>query len=177
MLAAAVVEFSAHGFAGARIDRISTEAGVNKERIYPYFGGKAGLFRAALLDSLGDWVHEARIEGRGAEAIGRFAGELVDCYVAAPHLPRLLAWEGLEAPLVPDDERVAICADRIDGILSALPDLDRERAARLLLSILVLVNGSWTLPQLAAATGVARADHAALRASLVRQATALAEAT
>jgi len=41
---AAVGEFSESGFAGARIDRIATAAGVNKQRIYAYFGDKERLF-------------------------------------------------------------------------------------------------------------------------------------
>lgn len=37
-------EFSLKGFAGARIDEIAREAGINKQRIYAYFGDKDGLF-------------------------------------------------------------------------------------------------------------------------------------
>nr|ACX85442.1 putative transcriptional regulator [Arthrobacter sp. NyZ415] len=50
LLATATREFSEKGFAGARIDRIARNAGVNKERIYQYFGNKVGLFDAALAD-------------------------------------------------------------------------------------------------------------------------------
>ena len=41
---AAVEEFSEHGYAGARIERIAHLAGINKQRIYAYFGDKEGLF-------------------------------------------------------------------------------------------------------------------------------------
>lgn len=41
---AAVEEFSRNGFAGARVDHIATLAGINKQRIYAYFGDKEGLF-------------------------------------------------------------------------------------------------------------------------------------
>jgi AcrR family transcriptional regulator len=41
---AAVAEFARAGFAGSRIDRIAQAAGVNKQRIYAYFGDKEGLF-------------------------------------------------------------------------------------------------------------------------------------
>ncbi|NJP82382.1 helix-turn-helix transcriptional regulator, partial [Streptomyces sp. AA8] len=44
LLDAAVDEFAEHGFDGARIERIGTRAGVNKERIYQYFGNKQRLF-------------------------------------------------------------------------------------------------------------------------------------
>ena len=48
LLDAAVVEFSAHGFEGGRVDRIAQQAGVNKQLVYHYFGSKAALSRAAL---------------------------------------------------------------------------------------------------------------------------------
>jgi AcrR family transcriptional regulator len=41
---AAAREFSLKGYAGARIDEIALEAGINKQRIYAYFGDKDGLF-------------------------------------------------------------------------------------------------------------------------------------
>jgi AcrR family transcriptional regulator len=48
VLAAAMREFAEHGFNGARIDRIATRAGVNKQLIYYYFGSKADLYVAVL---------------------------------------------------------------------------------------------------------------------------------
>ncbi len=43
ILDAAVVEFSEHGFAGARMDRIAKRAGCNKQLIYHHYGGKEKL--------------------------------------------------------------------------------------------------------------------------------------
>lgn len=48
ILAAAFKEFAAHGFAGARVDRIARRAGINKRMLYHYFGDKEGLFREVL---------------------------------------------------------------------------------------------------------------------------------
>jgi TetR/AcrR family transcriptional regulator len=48
ILAAALAEFSAHGFAGARVARIARRARVNKRMLYHYFGNKASLFREIL---------------------------------------------------------------------------------------------------------------------------------
>jgi AcrR family transcriptional regulator len=45
---AAVEEFSAVGFAGARVDTIARRAGCNKQLIYHYFGDKAGLFEEVM---------------------------------------------------------------------------------------------------------------------------------
>lgn len=48
ILAAATAEFTAKGLNGARVDEIARRAGVNKRMIYHYFGGKEGLYLAAL---------------------------------------------------------------------------------------------------------------------------------
>lgn len=48
LLAAAAAEFSARGFAGARVDRIARRARINKAMLYYYFHSKAGLYRALL---------------------------------------------------------------------------------------------------------------------------------
>jgi AcrR family transcriptional regulator len=48
LLDAAVAEFGAKGLAGARVDVIAARAGVNKQLISYYFGGKQGLHDAIL---------------------------------------------------------------------------------------------------------------------------------
>jgi len=49
---AATVEFSHHGFDGARIDAIARSAGVNKALLYYYFPNKAELYRKLVLEHL-----------------------------------------------------------------------------------------------------------------------------
>ncbi len=48
ILATAALEFAAHGFAGARVDRIARLADVNKAMLYYHFGSKQALYRALL---------------------------------------------------------------------------------------------------------------------------------
>src|SRR5690606_17860593 len=48
ILAAATVEFSSRGFAGASIDAIAKRSGANRRMIYHYFGSKRGLWLAVL---------------------------------------------------------------------------------------------------------------------------------
>src|SRR5436190_10581372 len=48
ILNAAFKEFSAKGFAGARVDEIARRAGINKRMLYHYFGDKEALFRQVL---------------------------------------------------------------------------------------------------------------------------------
>ena len=66
LLDAATTEFSEHGLAGARVDRIAAAAGVNKERIYQYFGKKDDLFAAVLAHRLRSSMDEV-----GPTAMGR----------------------------------------------------------------------------------------------------------
>lgn len=176
LLDAATIEFSAKGFAGARIDRIATAAGVNKERIYPYFGGKLGLFDAVLDRALDDFLSATPPTGHGADAIAEYAGALFDAYLAAPELPRLLAWEGLEfageaeAALA----RQSSCAAKVAQLAGAFPDLGAERAAEVLVSIVALVTSHWSLPQLPAMIQGRAPGAAERRATLIEQVRALA---
>src|ERR1700753_2747059 len=48
ILAAALHEFAARGFAGARVDVIVRRAPANKRMVYHYFGDKSGVFRAVV---------------------------------------------------------------------------------------------------------------------------------
>ena len=48
LLDAALAEFGAKGLAGARTSEIAERAGVNKQLISYYFGGKDGLYKAIL---------------------------------------------------------------------------------------------------------------------------------
>jgi len=48
ILAAAALEFSERGYAGARVDRIARRARVNKAMLYYHFASKQGLYRTLL---------------------------------------------------------------------------------------------------------------------------------
>ncbi len=52
ILAAALNEFSAKGFSGARVDTIARRAAINKRMLYHYFGDKERLFREVLRQKL-----------------------------------------------------------------------------------------------------------------------------
>jgi TetR/AcrR family transcriptional regulator len=84
-------EFSAKGYAGARVSEIATRAGVNSQLIAYYFDGKAKLYR-----ELGRrW---RAYEASAISADADFA-DLIKRYVLASVDPRLggrlLAWDGL----------------------------------------------------------------------------------
>ena len=150
LLDAGVAEFSAHGLAGARVDRIATAAGVNKERIYQYFGNKKQFFGDVLARELGVAIDAVPITGTGIDAIVDYAGRVFDYLCAHPELARLTFWEGLElgAP-VAEEFRRARSVGKVDLILAAVPELTREEAEDLLLTVLTLADGSQALPNLA----------------------------
>ena len=54
ILEAALQEFAAKGFAGARVDVIARRARINKRMLYHYFGDKEGLFREVLRRKIAD---------------------------------------------------------------------------------------------------------------------------
>lgn len=158
LLDAAVEEFSTRGLAGARVDRIATTAGVNKERIYQYFGGKEALFDAALLAELDRLADAVSLDATEPEALADYTAEVFDYYLDRPHLARLLYWEGLERGdrAVPGEaERHRRYRDKVRAVSRALgrggeggPDDVADAAAHLLLTLIGLASSWHVLPQL-----------------------------
>ena len=54
LMRAARAEFTQHGFAGARVERILVKAGANPRMLYHHFPGKSGLYVAVLEAALGE---------------------------------------------------------------------------------------------------------------------------
>ncbi|GIG57423.1 TetR family transcriptional regulator [Longispora fulva] len=96
LLAAARAEFAAHGLAGARIDRIASEAGCNKERIYANFGNKDRLYELVLAEAIEE-IGAATLPLPGEDA-GAYVGKCFDFHREHPHLLRILLWEALQTP-------------------------------------------------------------------------------
>ena len=155
ILDAAVAEFAAHGPDGTTVDRIAQRAGINKERIYNYYGGKQKLFARVL------WVELERVAADlpvDVDDLGEFAGRTYDYHRSHPELGRLLRWEGLmDGSLfvdgVPDEGRrtahyrakvEAMAAGQRDGRVTDAVDADH-------LMFLVLSLAGWwaTVPQVA----------------------------
>ncbi|WP_225725860.1 MULTISPECIES: TetR/AcrR family transcriptional regulator [unclassified Nocardia] len=91
LLEAALDEFAAHGYAGARVSEIAARAGVNKQLITYYFGGKAGLYTALQQH----WQEQERdIDDPGlplADVVLRYLSHVLH----DPRGLRLLMWRGL----------------------------------------------------------------------------------
>lgn len=86
-------EFAEHGLAGARVERIVTEAHTNKAQLYGYFGSKEGLFDAIFFDSLERITNVVPID---ASDMADWAVRLYDEYLRRPDLIRLATWVRLE---------------------------------------------------------------------------------
>jgi len=94
ILLAARDEFSAHGLAGARVDRIAERADVNKRLIYYYFGSKDDLFLAVLEQVYAD-IRDAEkklhlLDLPPADAIRRLTEFTWNYYLAHPEFITLL---------------------------------------------------------------------------------------
>jgi AcrR family transcriptional regulator len=128
ILEAALREFARVGPAGARVDRIAAEAGVNKRMLYHYFGNKAGLYRALLGE------HERLLAEASAHVSGRLAA-LDASFSGSPEWVRLLMWAELDGTRAPK---------------SRTPPLDPE-AAQLELALQAIAIAPWAFPALATA--------------------------
>jgi AcrR family transcriptional regulator len=95
ILAAATVEFAAHGFAGGRVERIASQAQSNVRMIYAYYGGKSGLFDATLAAALRRMADD--VPPRPEDLAG-WAGDVFDHHQRFPETLRLSMWAQLERP-------------------------------------------------------------------------------
>lgn len=151
ILAAALAEFSAEGFAGARVARIARRARVNKRMLYHYFGNKDDLFREIFdrkLRERAGWISAAPA-GLGESLEFWFQMACEDSAWI-----RLVQWEALAA----GDERVIREDERQASLAGALADLrDRQRrgllpgdldAGHLLLTILGVIAYPLAFPQI-----------------------------
>ncbi|MGW0363709.1 TetR family transcriptional regulator [Streptomyces sp. NPDC002990] len=154
LLDAAVEEFAEFGPDGARVARVATRAGVNKERIYQYFGSKEKLFVAVLEAELEKLAAAVPLDPEQAVDLADYAGRVFDYHRAHPHFMRLQAWEGLQCA-----DRVAAQCERTDHYaqkLAAITHAQRtgaltgELSAGQLLHAVVSLTAVWfTMPQLA----------------------------
>jgi TetR/AcrR family transcriptional regulator len=93
ILAAALAEFSAKGFAGARVDAIARRAKGNKRMLYHYFGNKVDLFSAVLRHKMAErrgWA--ANLSSDPAERLPFW----FETACGDADWVRLLEWEALQ---------------------------------------------------------------------------------
>ena len=161
ILDAAAEAFATSGPAGARIDAIAADAGVNKRMLYHYFGDKSALFAAVLNDRLG-----GDDGGDGGDAMLPSATTALAEGIELSALDlRLMVWAAI-ARVKPGAERARdwrrfieeLAGEQNAGRLRA--DVDAESVALVLLGVAAL-------PELLADyAGIARLGDGALQTLL-----------
>lgn len=101
LLDAAQAQFAERGFAGARVDAIASQAGVNKQLIAYYFGGKQGLYDA-VTERRRELVAEFDTPGT---PLPELAGRYVRAFGDNPDLERIFLRDTL------DQEPDNVCFD------------------------------------------------------------------
>lgn len=118
LLEAAFDEFAERGYAGARVSSIADRAGVNKQLISYYFGGKPGLHRELLKR----WTTtEQQLRASDASIVDVVTGYLRHA-LQDPRGTRFSLWQALGDAV--DDSRPA---DRSDIQDAERASIDREQ--------------------------------------------------
>ena len=122
ILSAALKEFAANGFAGARVDAIARRAAINKRMLYHYFGDKEDLFKAVLRRKIAErnaWAEAS--SGEPAETLPFW----FEAACKDPDWVRMLEWEALQGA----DKKLIDARQRRLAVNRAL-DRVRQRQAR-----------------------------------------------
>ena len=115
LLDTAIKIFAVKGFHGASVDELAAGAGVNKQRIYAYFGNKQGLWDECLREifiNMQQLTVDACEECKDdpAKLTGVLLAKYMSIHRSNPDFRRLLSWANLEP----------------DAGISSLPALDKE---------------------------------------------------
>src|SRR6185436_6606728 len=162
ILDAALREFAAKGFSGARVDVIARRARINKRMLYHYFGDKEGLFREVLRRKISEraaWLASAP-EDPMERLPHWFQLACLD-----PEWIRLLEWEALqwgEQSVIDERRRRSNFSQAVQrlrqrqarGLLSSKLD-----PGQLILSMMALTAYPLAFPQITRlATGLSISD-------------------
>ena len=150
---AATAEFAEHGPDGTTMARIAERAGINKERLYKYFGDKQALFETVLTDELDKLAASVAPVPSGFEEIGEFAGRTFDYQAAHPQLVRLLLWEGLSGGVADEANRTAhykkkaqaYAAAQREGVLDG--ELSPEHLVFMIIGLAAWWVSAWATPR------------------------------
>ncbi|WP_127502305.1 TetR family transcriptional regulator [Actinoplanes solisilvae] len=175
ILAEAKKEFAEHGLAGARINRIATNAQASKERLYAYFATKEELFDAVCVEVIQSTADAVRFS---ATDVPGFAGRLFDHYVAEPDTVRLYDRISLDGSGDFRLHAARVYQDKVEDLQRAqkAADIDQSWDPTILLSMLLgIVRLMTTERRLPGSTSEARPNRQELRAAVVRAAEKLVQ--
>jgi AcrR family transcriptional regulator len=147
ILAAAKAEFAERGLAGARINRIATEANASKERLYAYFPSKEALF-AAVTERLVTDIAEDVAAASGDMA--GYVGLLFDSYIRNPENARLHDWLNFGGAVKPvSSPEIVAMRRKLDDIRAgqAAGHIDSAWDPAQLLIMLIEITKSMAYPK------------------------------
>ncbi|MDA1358963.1 TetR family transcriptional regulator [Glycomyces luteolus] len=151
LLHAAREVFAEQGLAHTRISDIAVRSGVNRERVYGYFGSKEGLFDAVINDAL-DELAEA-VPLTPGEDLVEYVDRVHEFHRLHPQLLRLLLWEALHyrsEPLPGEEDRRARYREKVGALEQSLGAAQgRLQAAPTLFILIGLAAWPSVVPQLA----------------------------
>ncbi|GAA0907496.1 MULTISPECIES: TetR family transcriptional regulator [Streptomyces] len=93
ILDAAITEFSAHGLAGARVERITEAAMCNKAMLYRYFSSKEKLFDAVFDEIVVRTVDAVPMD---VTDLPGYAARIFEQHLRTPNILRIATWDHLE---------------------------------------------------------------------------------
>ncbi|MEW2068083.1 TetR family transcriptional regulator [Streptomyces sp. NPDC007346] len=171
LLDTATAEFAAYGIAGARIDRISADAQVNKAQIYKYYRSKDELFDAVFAEHVERIVETVPVTG---DDLPGYAVRLYDSYLVRPELVRLATWARLER--TPTGDLFHFMPGHDETKLRSIADaqakglVDPELPAAEVLSLVTAMSMTWSPASAlyAASRDEAEAEHDRRRTALAR---------
>jgi AcrR family transcriptional regulator len=132
ILAAALDEFSAQGFAAARLDDVARRAGVAKGTIYLHFRDKETLFQELIRSVLSPFVGTLEVALKRDVPVRVIVGEVVELFVAEVYrtrrkdVIRLILSEGSRFPNLAE----FYYREVLSRIMAAVRDLMRRAVAR-----------------------------------------------
>jgi AcrR family transcriptional regulator len=143
ILEAAMAEFSTHGIAGARVDRIAKTAGCNKNLIYIYFESKENLFNTVLRKHLSGAYQHLPLDPTD---LPDFAVRVFDFAMANPGLMRLMTWHNLEKKVDKLEERSVERSEKVALIARAQKagHLDTALPAGFLMNAILALATAWS---------------------------------
>jgi AcrR family transcriptional regulator len=110
IVAMAIAEFAANGYAGASMVEIARRAGISKPLIYQYFGSKDGLYLACLHSVSGGLLQ--RLEEAELEVDDSLASRIYPLRAIFEALePQRYAWRMLFDPSMPSSGEIAAVAE------------------------------------------------------------------
>ncbi|GIG56502.1 hypothetical protein Lfu02_08740 [Longispora fulva] len=122
ILRAAVEEFGAKGYSGARTAGIAARAGVNQQLISYHFGGKQGL-----LDALRrDWAAAQETRSAPGASFAESFGAYLDVVGDQPDWSRLVLWQALGDDPGGSEEQAEALRTRLAGSVERVAGRQRD---------------------------------------------------